>query len=319
MYQRLSNLPAIILFSAVFLLVFATGVLAGKTKTIADSFDVAPGGQLTLETDVGSIEIIPSKNGKLNIEVELEARTGNKEKAEQAFDEFSLELIPDGEDLEVIGEYDSRNSGNWFFGSKRTQLQVRYYIEVPQEYNVNVKTSGGSISVVDIEGFVRVRTSGGSLRFENINGSIRGKTSGGSIDLIGCTGNADVKTSGGSINVEKVEGDVTAHTSGGSITLLEAYGAVDLSTSGGSVTARLTEQPRDDCRLTTSAGNVNVYLPDDISVDIDAHTSGGRIRSSFPVRLSGNLSRNSWEGEINDGGPELYLRTSGGNINIREI
>lgn len=54
-------------------------------------------------------------------------------------------------------------------------------------------------------------------------------------------------------------------------------------------------------------------------MDVDAHTSGGRVRTEFPVTVRGTIKRNTLDAKINGGGPELYLRTSGGNVEINEL
>jgi DUF4097 and DUF4098 domain-containing protein YvlB len=116
-----------------------------------------------------------------------------------------------------------------------------------------------------------------------------------------------------------VKGNVVARTSGGGIHVDDVMGSIDARTSGGSVTARISRQPEDDCRLTTSGGSVTVSLAKDIRVDVDASTSGGRVSTDFPVTLRGEISKRSLRAKINGGGPELYLRTSGGSIHIREM
>jgi len=92
-------------------------------------------------------------------------------------------------------------------------------------------------------------------------------------------------------------------------------GAIDASTSGGTVTAYISEQPADDCRLTTSGGGVAVTLADGIGVELDAQSSGGRVTSDFDVS-GGRSTKTSLAGAINGGGPELYLRSSGGGVKI---
>jgi DUF4097 and DUF4098 domain-containing protein YvlB len=137
--------------------------------------------------------------------------------------------------------------------------------------------------------------------------------------LEGCTGDAEVKTSGGSIRIGKVQGEVKATTSGGSIKVQEVMGTINAATSGGSVSAYISKQPSGDCSLKTSGGSVSVHLAEDIKVDVDAKTSGGRVRTDFPVTLIGELSKRKLQAKINGGGPELYLRTSGGSIKIYKI
>ena len=51
-------------------------------------------------------------------------------------------------------------------------------------------------------------------------------------------------------------------------------------------------------------------------LDVDAKTSGGSVSTDFPVTVMGELKRSALKGKINAGGPQMYLRTSGGNIRL---
>ncbi len=304
--------------STLILLMTAGMTAAEETKEIIKEFKVSPGGELMLETDLGSVEVTSGSNDAVEISVFLEARTRDKDRAERMIEDFQIEFDQQGDNIEVVAEYDRQSSWN-FWGSKKDQLKVEFEIKVPEEYDLLIETRGGSIAIGSLNGDIRVTTSGGSLYFENIKGPIRGRTSGGSIELASCTGTVDVKTSGGSISIGHVSGDVDAHTSGGSISVEEALGSINASTSGGSIKARLTRQPLDNCRLTTSGGNVTVYASPELAVELDAKTSSGRVKIDFPVSLDGRITDSAIRGSLNGGGPELYLRTSGGSINIREL
>jgi len=304
-------------------------------KSLKKSFQVSPGGRLTLESDLGSIEVQTVNSNALEVEVTRKVYTLNREKAEEILKDFEVEFTQRGDDVHIRGELKRPRSS--FGGWRRQRLRVHYLISVPTKYNLDLKTSGGSISVDDLEGEVRSKTSGGSLRFGRIQGPVWGRTSGGSVKLDACLDMADVKTSGGSIIIGEVEGDVVAHTSGGSIridrakgsvaattsggsiTVEEVMGEIEARTSGGSVTARITHQPQKNCRLRTSGGNVVVYLADNIAVDVDAETSGGYIKTDLPITVQGRVSKTRVQGKIDGGGPELLLRTSGGNIHLRKM
>jgi DUF4097 and DUF4098 domain-containing protein YvlB len=300
-------------------MIAASGAQAWIKEEITRSFDVSPGGRLVLDTDRGSIEIATGPGNTVEIEALLKADTRDEDKAEEIFDLFELDFEQDDDIIYVTGDYTKPDKKWGFWGRDKNRLRVKFLITVPEVFDVTLETSGGSISVADLEGAVRAKTSGGSLSFDKIEGPVRGNTSGGSITLAGCVGTADVRTSGGSINIGRVEGDVVAQTSGGSINVEEVMGVIDASTSGGSVTARITEQPEDDCRLTTSGGSVTVYVAPEMGFELDARTSAGHVKTDFPIKVSGRISKSSLQATINDGGPELYLRTSGGNINLYEL
>ncbi|MCK5127119.1 MAG: DUF4097 family beta strand repeat protein [candidate division Zixibacteria bacterium] len=302
-------------------LLLASVVSASIKKEINKEFEVGSGGELTLETEIGSVEILTTDENKVYVDVVLDSRTSKESRAEDMFEDFEIDFEIDGDNVNITAEYyGNRNNIFNLFGSRKS-LRVKYEIRVPAKYDIFIETSGGSIGVGDVEGKVRVKTSGGSLHFEDIKGPVKGRTSGGSIVLESCKGYADIKTSGGSIDIGHVEGEVEAHTSGGSISVDEVMGAIDASTSGGSIVARITKQPQNDCRLTTSGGSVNVYLTPDINVEIDARTSAGRVRSDFEETSSKKRSskrKSRLVTTIGNGGPEIYLRTSGGDIRIHE-
>jgi len=307
-------------------------VYADIDANLKEIFDVNSGGTLYIDSDFGSIEVASWSKKSVQVEVLRSIDAYTQKEAERILQDLEITFDKRGNDVYVRAEYD-RGTFQW----KNNRIKMRFIVSVPKVYNVDLKTAGGSIAVSDLEGRVESHTSGGSLTFGQINGPVNGKTSGGSIKLNGCVGDAIVKTSGGSIKIGQVDGNIEARTSGGSVSIAKAKGSViattsggginveevmgtiDAKTSGGSVTARISAQPQTDCKLSTSGGSVNVHLSEDIKVNIDAKTSGGRVKTDFPVTVQGELSKTKLQAEINGGGPLLYLRTSGGNINLRRL
>ncbi len=324
------------------LLVFAGLLLAVPTTTFAQNydhdeviskrFDVAKGSLITLDADMGSVVIEGGRGSEVVVNVIKGVNNVSRNEAEKLFDRYAVSFDERGRGLEIQGKYDKpRGRINW-----RKSLKVHYEIMVPEDVEVDLKTSGGSIHAENIAGDVNLKTSGGSLQLRDLSGrvtartsggSIQGRnlgdvadlhTSGGSINIDGADGAIDAKTSGGSINIADVDGTVDAQTSGGTIRLREIAGAVNAKTSGGSIEAEILGQPQDDMRLQTSGGSVTVHLDDDVRADLDAQASGGSVSSDLAVTVRGKIKRTKLQGEINGGGPLLTLRTSGGSVKIRE-
>ena len=235
-------------------------------RTINESFNVDAGGELYLKTTSGRIDVETHSSNEVLVEVDI---SGSRA------DEFEVTFDQSGDDVSVIGEYDGGNGWGW-----GRNLKVEFTITVPEEYNVDVNTAGGAITVEDL------------------------------------IGNIEADTSGGSIKIGRVRGDVKVHTSGGSIRTEEVEGQIDANTSGGSIHVEFAKQLTDDAGLYTSGGSITAYLPDDIAIDIDASTSGGSVKSEFDV--NGTVKKRRISGTINGGGPELKLRTSGGTVRIKE-
>jgi DUF4097 and DUF4098 domain-containing protein YvlB len=306
---------------------------ADVEDTITKSLKIQPGGQLVVGADRGSIEVKTADGGSLNVEVTRKAG-GSQARAEKILRNHAVTISQDGNKVEVRAEYKGDKLTGWF--GNGPDLQVKYTITIPCKFDVDLRTSGGSIQVADLTGNVQAQTSGGSLNFAKIAGPLSGHTSGGSITVAGCKGNADLRTSGGSLHLSNIEGDVDARTSGGSIhadkltgtsvlktsggsiQVSEIKGQVEAGTSGGSITANLLAQPTGDCTFRTSGGSITVVLGEKVAVDIDARTSGGRVSSDLPVAtvVQGEQAKNELSGKINGGGPLITAHTSGGGVRI---
>lgn len=296
---------------------------------IRKSFDVGSGGKLTIRADRGSITVKSGTGDKVEIEVTREPGRGQ---SEEILKKHHLSFTQDGKDVMVRAEMENQKRF-W----KNNNMRVRFEVTVPTKYDVNLKTSGGSITVRDLDGDARSETSGGGLNFTQIKGPVFGRTSGGSIHVAGASKDVDVRTSGGSINVDDATGNIMAHTSGGSIHVGDTKGAVtaetsgggiDLKgaagpvsarTSGGSIRAAITAQPTGDCLLSTSGGGIEVKMPAQLAFDVDAHTSGGSVTTEIPVTMQGEMKKNQLRSKLNGGGPKLTLSTSGGSIHLRKL
>lgn len=287
------------------------------------TFNVAPGGTLTIDADVGDI-LVSSGGSGVTVDVTQRARVSSR----------YLNVTFDQQQNDVTVRAKFENQSRWFNWS---DVDAKFVVTVPSRYNVHLTTSGGDLRVGNLQGEVRCKTSGGGITLGRIDGQVAANTSGGDVSLEGGTGDVDLrtsgggirigdangavqaKTSGGSIDIRRVGGDLYARTSGGGITIDEAFGTVDAQTSGGSIRARLANQPRADSRLSTSGGGITISLAPNVSVDVDAHTSGGDVDTDVPVTLLGRQDESSLEGKINGGGPKLVLRSSGGSIKLRKL
>lgn len=316
-------------------LLFTSAIFAQSTidNEIRKDFAVKAPGKLTLEADRGSIEVRTGESDAIKIIVIRKISRTSKIEAEEIFKEHEVTFDQTGNDVIVRAKFKGEAARLW--NRRGNNLSVHYLVTIPRKYNLNLNTSGGSISLPDIAGEARARTSGGNIDLGKIEGSVEAKSSGGSITLKGgasaveletsggnitvgeVAGHVRAQTSGGSIKVTRSRGDVVAKTTGGNIDLADVAGKLEASTSGGSVTARLSQQPKGNCSVETSGGSIDIQLADSIRVDLDASTSGGRVTTDFPVE--GGRKKTTLRAALNGGGPALVLRTSGGNVHVRKI
>ncbi len=285
--------------------VLAASCLALQAQNqLERDFTVSAGGLLTVLAEGGSIEVTAGQGDTVSVQIAPRNPEQFQSRYEVSFDQH---------ENSVRLEIKSREKLSGFFDWFKSNQGYFIHASVPPEFNVDLKTSGGSISVDQLRGEVFSKTSGGSLKFTGIEGDVVGKTSGGSIEVDDVFGKVEVATSGGSISVGRAGDNVQVKTSGGNITISEVSGALEAITSGGSIRAGLTGGG--DCRLSTSGGNISVELTGDLGFQIDAKTSGGRVTASG-MAIEGEVAKNRIKGRLNQGGPDLVLRTSGGSIRI---
>src|SRR5215216_3772898 len=164
-----------------------SGMAWGSEKvqdSINKSFEVGQGGLLTVQAEQGSIEVRASNANRIEVDVIRKAEAGSLEEAQSILRSMEIRFEQSGNNLQIVAE--SPRS--------RARRQLEFKITVPRRYNVDLKTSGGSIEVEGIEGEARSKTSGGSLQFRSIGGPVTGKTSGGSIGLADIGGDVMAET-----------------------------------------------------------------------------------------------------------------------------
>jgi hypothetical protein len=258
-------------------------------------FNAEPGGKIVVDVDFGSVEITTSQQNEVKVDVFRKVKRGGKEDEEAFLKERPVNFTQDGKTITIQSRAKTKNSWR---GSQRTE--GKYTIVVPPEFDAQIKTSGGNISISDLRGDVKAKTSGGSLKFTRVRGPL------------------DADTSGGNIRVADCDGPLTLDTSGGSIDIDNAKAKIDASTSGGNVSAQFAGPLSDEVILKTSGGNVTLRVPEKSAFDLDASTSGGSVSSDLPVQIDGKPKRTHLKGPVNGGGKSVVLRTSGGNVHVKK-
>ncbi|HEY4368124.1 MAG TPA: DUF4097 family beta strand repeat-containing protein [Steroidobacteraceae bacterium] len=324
------------------LLTFAAPAVMAAEKVLDRSFPVTPGGLLTVNADGADVVVAGGDAEQVVVHI---AVTGSQKNVDAL--KLSAQPSADGVKVEAL-----RPSSNWLGMSwSMGNMNARIKVTVPKRYRVELKTSGGNLSVNDLQGDASGKTSGGDVELQNVTGKVQMSTSGGNMKVAHITGDVKLNTSGGDIVASTVQGAIDAETSGGSVhfdsidgptrarsssgdivantihgdtdvdtsggdvRLLGVDGKIHASTSGGNVHCVLVGANR-GISASTSGGNISLQVAKDITATLDASSSGGKVSSELPVSVS-TASGKRLSGPINGGGEPIYARTSGGDIEIR--
>ncbi len=317
--------------NSLFVLLVSVGALIASEENLSREIDVAPGDKLVVDVDFGTIQVGVGADAKVDLEAHRVVEFGNETKEKEYLAAAPITVTKEGNVVTVR----SRRNGswmNWHFGFSKTE--ATYTLHVPKKFDLDLRTSGGAISSVDISGNLKAHTSGGKLEFANLEGTLIGDTSGGSITLEGCRCPADIKTSGGHISVvngtgalhartsggrievHNLSGDADVETSGGALVLEKIRGRIFGKTSGGSIHGFIPDEVAGDVQLKTSAGAIELAVPANAALDIDARTSVGHVRSELPLTTN-DAGRQHLRGKLNGGGKSVVLETSAGSITLK--
>lgn len=294
-------------------------------ERIDRTLSAAPGTTLYLVSSRGSVQVESWDQDEIQVVVTKKARALTEDRARELFADFQVHIDTEDEEVRVQASSQGDQQGD--------SLELVFEFRVPKVCNLELKTSGGSISIGDLEGRVRARTSGGSIEvgylkngpaeIETTNGSIdiggiengdaRARTTGGSIDIGRVAGHVDAQTSGGSITVERAGGTVRARTTGGSIEVSGAGGQVWAETSGGSIEIGQTQGA---VEASTSGGSIQL---EGAGGPVRAHTLGGSIQiSAARGFIEAETSGGSIEAElaVTDPSADAHctLKAAGGDL-----
>lgn len=303
-----------------------------KTPTITKTFDLNEPGKLNAKSSGGGIDVkthdlntvvvqaFVRKNGKV--------LSPNDQLVPDILEDFDLDIEKNGSVITANVERKSR-----FNLWNNNNVGISLTITVPHEMSCKVSSSGGGVKISGVAGTHNITSSGGGVHLENITGTTKASSSGGSVKATNQNGNVQLSSSGGGVDLNDAHGNVFAHSSGGGVHLTNIHGDVEAGSSGGGVNITVESG---SVKAKSSGGSVHVNIGN-LSKELYLESSGGGIDakikngdklgldldlSSSKVNIelhnfSGETEKNRVKGTMNNGGIPVYMRASGGNVNVR--
>jgi hypothetical protein len=324
--------PSMLLRIALLLAFTASTGWALSEENLNQQLDVSPGGKLEVEVDFGTIDVSIGGDNQVLVHAHRKIETNDDAREKEYVSAVPIIVNKDGNTV-TVRAVRPKDHAHWSW-TGNVNMDADYTVKVPKNFNADLRTRGGSITVNGLAGEVAADTNGGKMKFAQLRGPLDARTSGGSIILDTCngdltvatnggaidcksgSGNLDARTSGGSIVVRDFGGDAEVKTSGGKLTLENISGTLSGKTSAGSISVLLPFPVPGDVTLQTSAGSIDVALSEKAAVSVDAKTGMGSIRAEIPM-LATKSSDDRLEGTLNGGGKSLVLHASVGSITLR--
>ncbi len=304
-------------------LLFNSNLFAQNLKLLKEkSFNIQPGKILHVNFVSGDIKVTSWNQNEVNVKI-----FGNS----QAEKKVKFEISETGNGIVVK----AKEENSFFIFNFFNSIKMKAVIKVPDNFKLDlissggdmnikgingkadIETSGGDISISNSAADYSVRTSGGDVQIFNHNGNINVSTSGGDVTVKNITGFVKVFTSGGYINGKNINGNITASTSGGNIYLQVKNGEVSANSSGGDISLYYFGINK-GIGISTSGGDINLEVPQNIKADVLLKSSSGNIIDNFSNESVLTITPFKNESKFNGGGEKLICKTSGGDITLND-
>ncbi|MCI0493452.1 DUF4097 domain-containing protein [candidate division KSB1 bacterium] len=210
-----------------FLMSISLASASTHTREFRKTIDFPSNGKVHVKTVNGRIDLTSWEKEAIEIFAEIKIKNHSHRQAQELLDK--VEIIIDRRDDEIFieADYPRREYDNsfwdWVFGSDMNPV-VDFYIKVPKQTNVNLRSTNGKIFAEAVAGNSELHTTNGGIEAENLKGSLEAYTTNGSITarliFFGAHDEISLKTTNGGIKLilpSDAQADVRASTVNGSI------------------------------------------------------------------------------------------------------
>lgn len=185
----------------------------------------------------------------------------------------------------------------------------RFEINVPRQFNVRVKSAGGSITIANVDGTFRGTTGGGSIDIQRASGTVRLGTGGGDVHVSDSDLSGSVSTGGGAVRISNVTGGLVGSSGSGDVII---NGSVDGRSTGKGNGRGIGYS---SSSTTTYVANEGASLSGFARNGVQQRRSGGDIVLSEAPN-GARVSTGGGTIRIARSGGDVYASTGGGQIDI---
>ncbi|MFH1006740.1 MAG: POTRA domain-containing protein [Candidatus Latescibacterota bacterium] len=232
----------------------------------------------------GSVRVAGWERDEIGVKATKSVRARNQEEAEEILEGLRIAIRREDAAVRIETLYPKGRPqgflGALFGGGIAGKMSVAYEVSVPRKMMLDLTTTNGRVEVEEVSGQVAAHATNGRIVFREVAGAVRARTTNGGVTIEGLVGTFDVGTTNGSIDVVWSEGGAG------------------------------------DCRASTTNGRITVRVPMNLSAVLDAATTNGRVWTEIPLTLEERAGKQKVQGTLGEGGPQLRLRTTNGNIHV---
>ena len=264
------------------------------------TFEVSGPVELDIRLASGSIEVDPSLDGRVEIDL-----IASDEESQRLIDEARIELQDRHGRPSVLVDVPQKRGFGISFSFGRGGIECR--VRCPQESDVQVRSKSADVLVRGSVGALNVATASGDVQADRAAGNVSVKSASGDVRVREARGTVSVQSASGDIEIETARGRVNVNTASGDVSVGEAYG--DVSANSVSGDQDLGAVMEGNVSAQSVSGDVQVGVRRGSRVYLDCSTVSGDTSSELDV---------SSDAPAGDGPlVEVRARTVSGDITIR--
>lgn len=354
--RRILNTSLLLIFVFVFTLP-PIALAEEYTFTLHKEFPATTSPSLKVQNTSGEIKIESHPENKIIIDALKVVEADNSEEAKRRADGIEPIIENYDSRVEIKTKYTPLKSKSFWekvvgFDGKSSGY-VDYHILVPEKVELNVSSISGDVIISDISGGIDVDVTSGDLWIKRVKGHLALETTSGDVEIsmieggviasgtssdleiFDIKGNLNLSSTSGNVSAEDVVGSIQINNTSGDISLKEMQGNIDATTvsgdvmidqkegglhlesSSGDVEVKTKIFPQYKYYMETSSGYIRLLLPRDSNAEVELETSSGSLDCKLPLTVS-SVSRNLLKGKLSEGGPQINLITTSGDISLGE-
>ncbi|MBS1812021.1 MAG: hypothetical protein JST84_27915 [Acidobacteria bacterium] len=266
-----------------FLLLLLPATLLAQSKNFNRSVEFSSGGDLHVNTDVGTVRLTSWDRNQVEVIARIIGRTENtsEDYARRAVEATKIELIGDARSLTVKANYDDVPYENKWGGRNRIVPRIEWEIRAPRQANIDLDVDRSEANLRGFDGRHHLKTDRTTLRVEDMSGEIR-------------------------LNIDR----------GDNSQLSNVRGSLQIDADRTNLMFdRL--QLTGDSRVQMDRGNLELRMAGSQGLNVSmVKERRSSFQSDFPITTN-SFSEDKLEGAINGGGPRLTLQTDRTKVHLK--
>jgi putative adhesin len=264
------------------------------------SFDVTGPVELDIRLTSGDIEIDPSLEGRVEIEL-----IAHDEESQALLDETRIELQNNGRRPTILIDVPKRR-GSFSLGMLFNRTGISATIRCPEDSGVQLRSKSADLSARGLLGGLNVATASGDIEVDRVSGGVNVKSASADFEARELGDGVSIASASGDIEIGIARGPLNLNTVSGDIEVGEAWDNVNANTVSGDQDHGAVL--RGKVTVVAVSGDITVGVRRGSRAYLDCSTVSGDTSSELEVGSS----------EPTGDGPlvEIRAKTVSGDITI---